>query len=141
MMEINVWNNNFENKKINHNMQIVVVLFLTIIFIVLLTKKNLYQYIEGNGIVKENNILTIYATDDYLENITTNNKIIIGRTTFTYNVKSIEQDLEKEQNNYHKVLLEVDLKERNIVNNILKYKIIIKRKNILDSILESVRGN
>lgn len=142
-MDIRTFNSSFENKSINLLKPFIVVFTLIVIILTILIFKNDFNdYYIGTGIVnKENTVLILVDVGD-INHIIKGNKIIIERTTFSYKINSISDDIIEYGTNYlKKVYLDISLPDYlNIVNNNIKYQILVDKDTIFNYIFKMIKG-
>ncbi len=117
---------------------------ITILVLVLLTVlfNNIdYEIVyKSNGIVIDVNTLKIYCSKDDLDKIVNNKNIIINNRKFAYK-NIVINDIVYNQNYYFEVILNVEIdKSNNVKNNVIDFKIPIKKLTILEYILHKVGG-
>lgn len=142
-MDIKIFNSSFENKRINLFKPFVVVFaFIVVILTILILKNDFNDYYIGTGILnKENTILILVDVAD-INQIIKGNKIIIERTTFSYKINSIDDDVIEYGTSYlKKVYLEVSLPDYlNVVNNNIKYQVLVDKDTIFSYIFKMIKG-
>lgn len=142
-MEIKNYQNSFYNKKVSVLKSIVVVLFFIVLLsLIIVLNNDFYEYYSGYGILENNNEISILVDIKDLNKITSNEKIIIERTTFSYKVVSIDDvNIEYGTNIFKKLVIEVPIpNELNIENNYIEYKIITAKDTILNYVLQTIKG-
>lgn len=142
-MEITSYQNSFNNKKINIFKSIIVVLlFIIILSLIIVFNNDFCDYYSGYAVLEKNNEISLLIDVNDLNKITSNDKIIIERTTFSYKIISIdEMNIEYGNSILKKVIIEVSMNEKlNIKNNYIKYKIIISKNTILNYVLKTIKG-
>ena len=103
------------------------IVFVSLILILNIKYK---KYFQTKAIVINDNVnynLNIYLSPNKINIIKSNNSIIIEDKEYNYKIKSISKDyiLSNDFNNYIEIILEVNLKEEDkINNNILEVKLI-----------------
>ena len=99
------------------------------------------SYYQVKGIVKDN-LLSVYILVDDLKNITGNNTVYIENDKYKYKVASMKEEIISNNALFYKeVLLHIDLKDKNFIdNNIIKVKFIVKEMTIFDFIFDLIRG-
>lgn len=127
-MDINNFIESFEYLEINIKRYFLVVIFIFIIFLISIFTFKVNDYIEGN-LFFENNESYLVLDIKEINKIKNNKKIIIERNTFTYLYKKIENLYQDNK----KVYIEVDNFPKSN-NEIYKYRIEVKKKNIFEII-------
>ena len=86
--------------------------------------------------------MEVLTTIDNLNNIMENNKIIIERNTFTYEIEKVEDYL-YENTYYKKITINIkDMKEDKLIDNtIIKYKIITNKTTIFEYLIKTLKGD
>lgn len=103
------------------------IVFVSLILILNIKYK---KYFQTKAIVINDNVnynLNIYLSPNKINIIKSNNSIIIEDKEYNYKIKSISKDyiLSNDFNNYIEIILEVNLNEKDkINNNILEVKLI-----------------
>lgn len=99
------------------------------------------NYYQVQGIVKDN-LLSVYILVDDLKNITGNNTVYIENDKYKYKVASMKEEIISNNTLFYKeVLLHIDLKDKNFIdNNIIKVKFIVKEMTIFEYIIDLIRG-
>ncbi len=99
------------------------------------------SYYQVQGIVKDN-LLSVYVLVDDLKNITGNNTVYIENDKYKYKVASMKEEIISNNTLFYKeVLLHIDLKDKNFIdNNIIKVKFIVKEMTIFEYIIDLIRG-
>ena len=99
------------------------------------------SYYQVQGIVKDN-LLSVYILVDDLKNITGNNTVYIENDKYKYKVASMKEEIISNNTLFYKeVLLHIDLKDKNFIdNNIIKVKFIVKEMTIFEYIIDLIRG-
>ena len=139
-MNISIFKDIFENRRINKKSIIIVELIFIIFLISLIVGfNNLYDYYNNSGELKENVLSTIVNVKD-LEILTSNDSMIIKKEIYKYDVDSIDE------NNYISnglIFKEVKIKIENykgINNNYIEYQIIKDKETILDYFIKTLKG-
>ena len=119
-------------------------IFFTFIIIVLIIINHCFKfhsYYQVQGVVK-NNLLSIYVLVDDLKDITSNHTLYIEKDKYKYTIDSIKEEIVSNNNLFYKeVLLDIDLKDKNFIdNNIVKVKFIVKEMTILEYMIDLIRG-
>ena len=139
-MDIEIFNENFQNRDINIRPYLIVVsIFTTILLIIVFLNNNLEDYYICSGKVIDDNI-SLIVNSEKLKEVTENEKIIIEKNIFTYNVTKIEE-LDNESLLYE-VILEFDRIPKHIFinNNVIEMKIIVNKMTIFDYLIKTVKG-
>ena len=99
------------------------------------------SYYQVQGIVKDN-LLSVYVLVDDLKNITGNNTVYIENDKYKYKVASMKEEIISNNTLFYKeVLLHIDLKDKNFIdNNIIKVKFIVKEMTSFEYIIDLIRG-
>ena len=142
-MKIKNYQDSFQNRNISIFKSVVVVLFfIFILSLIIVFNNNFYEYYTGYGILESKNEISILVDIKDLNKITSNEKIIIERTTFSYKVLSIDNaNIEYGNNIFKKVIISVLIpNELNIENNYVKYNIITEKDTILNYVLNTIKG-
>ena len=128
----------YSNVKVRNKI-FVVLFFIVILLFTVVNNNNFYSYYSGSGVVKNGQFNILVNVKD-LDKILNNNKIIIERTTFTYDVYSLsENNLEYGTDIFRTVLLNIDLPEHyNIENNYVDYKIITGKDTIMNYVFNTI---
>lgn len=119
-------------------------ILLSFIIAVLIIINNCFKfnsYYQVQGIVKDN-LLSVYVLVDDLKNITGNNTVYIENDKYKYKVASMKEEIISNNTLFYKeVLLHIDLKDKNFIdNNIIKVKFIVKEMTIFEYIIDLIRG-
>ena len=119
-------------------------ILLSFIIAVLIIINNCFKfnsYYQVQGIVKDN-LLSVYILVDDLKNITGNNTVYIENDKYKYKVASMKEEIISNNTLFYKeVLLHIDLKDKNFIdNNIIKVKFIVKEMTIFEYIIDLIRG-
>lgn len=119
-------------------------ILLSFIIAVLIIINNCFKfnsYYQVQGIVKDN-LLSVYILVDDLKNITGNNTVYIENDKYKYKVASMKEEIISNNALFYKeVLLHIDLKDKNFIdNNIIKVKFIVKEMTIFEYIIDLIRG-
>lgn len=119
-------------------------ILLSFIIAVLIIINNCFKfnsYYQVQGIVKDN-LLRVYILVDDLKNITGNNTVYIENDKYKYKVASMKEEIISNNALFYKeVLLHIDLKDKNFIdNNIIKVKFIVKEMTIFEYIIDLIRG-
>lgn len=130
---------NSKNSYINY-------IFISICFIILLITvvfNNIYyeSYYINSGILLEKDKMKVYVNNLDLNKITTNNILKINNKEFAYKTNLIS-DILFDGNNYsYEVIIESRFDNSiNILNNVINFKIPLRKKTILEYILKKVGG-
>lgn len=134
------------NKKtkfiINFFIYISILVFLSLIVVSNFKYKKYYQTI-GQVIKNENAYqLSLYLCPYQLNIIKNNNKLTIDNLEYTYNINHIADEyiIFNDYNKYLKVILDIDLKEKDkIINNTLQVKILESNKKIFYYVKEYLK--
>lgn len=140
-MDIEVFQNSFNNKEINIKPYLFVVsIFIGILVLIIIFNNNIEDYYVNKGIVKDKE-LTLFVDINDISKVTNNKKIMIERDIFTYEVTKIS-DLLVDNNIYKEVNIKVDKldKKHLLNNNIVDLKIIINKTSILSYLIDTMKG-
>lgn len=142
-MEIKMYQNSFNNKKINVFKNLMIVLFFIIILgLIIVFNNEFYDYYQGYAILDKDNEMSLIVDINDLNKVTSNNEIIIERTTFSYKVISIDEtNIEYGNSILKKITIRVSMNNKlNIENNYIKYKIITSKDTIINYVLNTLKG-
>lgn len=140
-MDIEVFQNSFNNKVINLKSYLLVVsIFIGILVLVVIFNNNIEDYYVSKGIVKDKELTLLVDIDD-IGKVTNNEKIMIERDIFTYEVTKIS-DLLINSNIYKEVNIKVDKldKKHLLNNNVVDLKIMTNKTSILSYLLNTMKG-
>lgn len=127
----------FSDIKIFKGFLFFVLVFSIAIFYLLLFIK-IDSYYINNCIVKEDLLVCSVRYDD-IKYIVNNNNLSIDKVNYSYNVYTIDEEMVKVNGNYFiNINLEINLKHRNIDNNVLTIKIKTYHKSLFDYLKEVV---
>ncbi len=142
-MEINIYEKLFDRRNISlKRMLVVVFAFIGLIALIMIFNNNFYDYYNGKAIFENSNKINTLVYIDDLEKIVKNKEIMIGGTTFSYKVDSIDSDNFISGNNIFKMVhlsLESD-KSISIENNYVSYYIVLGHDNIVNYFLKKLKG-
>ena len=140
IMDLVNFQRNFKNMDINIIRYIKVVsIFITGLFVILLFNNKIEDYYLGMSKIVDKKIEVIIDIDN-VNKIKDNNKIIIERNTFTYEIEKIEDYL-LENNYYKKIYLSINDIEDDMNNQIVKYQIITNESTILEYLFKTLKGD
>lgn len=135
--------NEYRKTKLNLNKDYYSFFFIIIASIVLfyiLICIKVDDYYINECIVKEDLLIcnVLYNDIDY---ITNNNYLYINDKKYKYEIYSIEEDINNQNNIYYKEInLNINLENYNIDNNILEIKIKIYHDNLLNYMKRKIGG-
>ena len=133
-------NNVIYEKEPSYFKWIVVILLIVSLSVVLFSNIDYQKLYINEGILVSENKLKIYCNNKDLDYIVNNEKIIINRKNFAYK-KPIINDIVFNNNYYFEVLIDLDLDNNiNIKNNIINFKIPLKKMTILQYIIHKIGG-
>lgn len=120
------------------------IIFLTFIIcgcLIINKTFNFTEYYKIQGVVNEKSV-SVYITYNDLYKIINNNTLYIKNEKYNYRVDKINEEIIVSNNNYYKeVLLNINLKEEQFIdNNLIDIQIIIKEMTILEYIVNLVKG-
>ena len=138
-MDLVSFQRDFRNMEVDIFKYIKVVSILILCLLIIIIKNNkIEDYYFGISKVI-NNKIEVLIDLDRVNKIKENNKIIIERNTFTYEIEKIDDYLI--DNNYYKkvtlLLKDNKLKE----NEIVKYQIIINKETLLEYLFRTIKGD
>ena len=118
-----------------------VIIVLILIIILILSKSISYEkYYTNSGVLISDKTLKVYVNIDDLETLTTNRIIKIKNKEFAYTIDSIS-NVFNGSGYYCEVIMSVDISDDlNILNNVLKFKILLSKKTILEYIFYKIGG-
>ena len=119
-------------------------LFFTFIIIFLILMNHCFKfhsYYQVQNKVK-NNLVSVYTLVEDLNNITNHNTLYIEDEKYSYTIDSIKEEIITNNTLFYKeVLLNIDLKDKNFIdNNIVKVRFIVKEMTIFEYIIDLIRG-
>lgn len=125
------------NRKINLTIKLFIiisfVIFISLVFVLNIKYKKYFQT-SGQVIYIDNSYhLVIFLSPDKLNVIKNNDSIIIDNFGYNYKINSISNDyiISEDFNNYLEVKLDINLKEKDkINNNILEVKFLESNKKL-----------
>lgn len=129
-------------KKTYYWSKLVICIFLISIILICLLKFNYYY--ETQAMYYENNsMLKINVTNNDLDKITKNNKLIIDNIEYDYNIYKIKNELVNGYNiqQYNEVLIDLNLNNKyKIKNNLIDIKIKYNEKKVFKIIIDFILG-
>ena len=141
-MDLVSFQRDFRNMEVDIFKYIKVVSILILCLLIIIIKNNkIEDYYFGISKVI-NNKIEVLIDLDRVHKIKENNKIIIERNTFTYEIEKIEDYLI--ENNYYKkiTLLIKDIDKNKIKDNeIIKYQIVTNKETILEYLFRTIKGD
>ena len=105
--------------------------FIILLIVFLFSNKYYIKYYKTNGIVVDNNVLSITVNKDDIKVLQTNKILIINNKKFAYKIKKIQNPYTYSDNLYTDVLIEINLDKYNTKNNYFEIKIPYEKKTIL----------
>ena len=138
-MDLVSFQRDFRNMEVDIFKYIKVVSILILCLLIIIIKNNkIEDYYFGISKVI-NNKIEVLIDLDRVNKIKENNKIIIERNTFTYEIEKIDDYLI--DNNYYKKVTLL-LKDNKIKENeIVKYQIIINKETLLEYLFRTIKGD
>ena len=138
-MDLVSFQRDFRNMEVDIFKYIKVVSILILCLLIIIIKNNkIEDYYFGISKVINNKIEVLIDLDK-VNKIKENNKIIIERNTFTYEIEKIDDYLI--DNNYYKKVTLL-LKDNKIKENeIVKYQIIINKETLLEYLFRTIKGD
>ena len=133
--------------KISINNILSIFWFVIVIFIIgisfFVVDKKLNNYIELNGVVIEENIISLLIQPTDIDIILNTNEMLISDKKYTFGIFEIkEENIIDDQNIYKELIINSEIdKKYNFKNNVLSIKIKKESKNIFEKILKYWRGN
>jgi len=117
------------------------IVFITTFVLMINYNFKIIDYYQIKGIVKEKG-LNISLPIEKVDSIINNRYIYIGGEKYKYSVKEISDNIVENSNSfYQNIVLDVDLKDREFIeNNIIESKFIISKKTILEYIYNLIKG-
>lgn len=132
-----------EYKRKIPNLILIWTVFLVFIITFILIINNSFKitnYYLVKGIVKDNKLNFIVSLD-MKDSIIKNNYIFIGESKYKYKVDSIGDVVQENNEFYQQVVLDIDVKNANLIeNNIIESKFIVSKKTILEYIYNLIKG-
>ncbi|MBQ7136802.1 MAG: hypothetical protein IJO43_02345 [Bacilli bacterium] len=118
-----------------------VFLVFIITFILIINKSfKITNYYLVKGIVKDNK-LNLVVSLDRKDSIIKNNYIYIDENKYKYKVESISDIVQENNNFYQQIILDIDVKDANLIeNNVIESKFIVSKKTILEYIYNLIKG-
>ena len=111
-----------------------------LIIVLLLSNIDYEKYYINSGIITSSKTLKTLVMSDELDKVTTNRKMKIKNKEFAYTIDSISEPVYS-TDYYYEVVLHVDIDDNlNIDNNVLKFKILLSKKTILEYIFFKIGG-
>ena len=141
-MDLVSFQKSFKNIEIELKKYIAVVsILIGVLLGILLFNNNIEDYYVGISKISKKK-MEVLTTIDNLNNIMENNKIIIERNTFTYEIEKVEDYL-YENTYYKKITINIkDMKEDKLIDNtIIKYKIITNKTTIFEYLIKTLKGD
>ena len=138
-MDLVSFQRDFRNMEVDIFKYIKVVSILILCLLIIIIKNNkIEDYYFGISKVI-NNKIEVLIDLDRVNKIKENNKIIIERNTFTYEIEKIDDYLI--DNSYYKKVTLL-LKDNKIKENeIVKYQIIINKETLLEYLFRTIKGD
>ena len=117
-----------------------IIVLLLIISAIVLSNIDYEKYYINSGIITSSKTLKTLVMSDELDKVTTNRKMKIKNKEFAYTIDSISEPVYS-TDYYYEVVLHVDIDDNlNIDNNVLKFKILLSKKTILEYIFFKIGG-
>ncbi len=117
-----------------------IIVLLLIISTIVLSNIDYEKYYINSGIVTSSKTLKTIVISDELDKVTTNRRMKIKNKEFAYTIDSISDPIYS-TDYYYEVVLHVDIDDNlNIDNNVLKFKILLSKKTILEYIFFKIGG-
>lgn len=115
--------------------------FIIIFGLIISNTVKINDYYQINGIVKDQ-YLSVLVSIDELKTVTENDNLYIDDIKYNYTIERIGEEIIQDSNVFYKELfLDVDLKNKNFVdNNVIKIKFIAKEKTIFKYIFDLIKG-
>ena len=117
---------------------LIIVIMLSLIILCILCYYKTYYVAKGTVLIEDNLYIKIYIPIEDVKYITMNNKVIIGRKEYNYNILSIDNEYFTDNINTYqiiKIYVNVDSKYR--FNNLtIDLKFLKENKRIIDYILD-----
>ena len=118
----------------------IIVVLILIIMLILSKSINYEKYYTNSGVLISDKTLKVYVSNNDLEALTSNRIIKIKNKEFAYTIDSIS-NVFSGNSYYNEVIMNVDITEDlNIENNVLKFKILLSKKTILEYIFYKIGG-
>lgn len=118
----------------------IIVVLILIIMLILSKSINYEKYYTNSGVLISDKTLKVYVSNNDLETLTSNRIIKIKNKEFAYTIDSIS-NVFSGNSYYNEVIMNVDITEDlNIENNVLKFKILLSKKTILEYIFYKIGG-
>lgn len=120
---------------------IVILSFIIIIGLIINSTFKIVDYYKVEGIVKNSELILVLPLKK-IDYIIDNNYVYIDDKKYNYSVKSLSEDIINNNNEfYQEVILDIDLKDKNFIDNkIVSSKFIINKKTILIYIYNLFKG-
>lgn len=132
-----------EYKRKIPNLILIWTVFLVFIITFVLIINNSFKitnYYLVKGIVKDNK-LNLVVSLDRKDSIIKNNYIYIDENKYKYKVESISDIVQENNNFYQQIILDIDVKDDNLIeNNVIESKFIVSKKTILEYIYNLIKG-
>ena len=140
-MKIEDFQESFNNKEINLKPYLIIVsVLLCIILVFMLINNRIKDYYIGTSKVKEEKLVTVVRNED-LDYLVNNNKIIIERNMFTYEIDKINE-ITYNNSLYNEVIIKVNELDKDLLidNNVINYKVITDNISIFEYLFKVIKG-
>ena len=140
MINIDEYNHIYKKELFYIKDFVLIITLLLIVVAIILNNINYEKYYINSGVITSDKMLKILVEEDKLDEVVTNRRLKIKNKEFAYTIDSISDTLYG-TTYYYEVFLNVDISDDlNIVNNVLKFKILLSKKTILEYIFFKIGG-
>ncbi len=125
-------------RQFNYRTIVIFTIIVIVLSVVLFKNIDYEESYINEGILTYENKLKIYCTKDDLNIIINNNKMIINRKDFAYKNVVINDVIFNEKYLFE-LIIDIPIKN-SVVNNVIKFKIPLRKVTILKYIIQKIGG-